>query len=293
MRGVAGPRVYLDYDDQDGLDAQYNNRKRFPFYIDYFNKWPEWSGRTRERLRGHLNVPYGVDRAETLDIFPAETAQAPVHVFIHGGYWHSLHKDDFSFVAEGMVANGVTSVIVNYGLAPDYRMDEIVRQNRAAIAWLGRHAGEYGGDPNRLYVCGQSAGSHLVGMLLATDWPAFETGLPSNPIKGGCSTSGLFDLQPIRLCYLNQHVRLDEAEAERNSPTRADFPVPVPLMLVTGEDESEEFYRQNRAMAERWRALGYPLTTIEREGEHHFEICDALIDPTSYLVQAQLDAWAR
>ena len=284
--------VYLDY-DQAGLDAQYNNRERFPFYIDYFNKWPEWSQRTRERMGGHLNVAYGDDPAETLDIFPAAEAGAPVHVFIHGGYWYALHKDDFSFVAEGLVPNGVTSVIVNYGLAPTYRMDEIVRQNRAAIAWLWRHIARLGADPDRIYVCGQSAGGHLLGMLLATDWPAFSEGLPRDPIKGGCSTSGLFDLQPIRLSYLNQHIHLDEAEAERNTPLRAHFEAATPLMIVVGEDESAEFHRHNREMAARWRTLGYPLEFVERKGEHHFAVCDAMIDPHSDLVQAQLDAWAR
>ena len=238
-------------------------------------------------------MAYGDDPAETLDIFPAPEAGAPVHVFVHGGYWYSLHKDDFSFVAEGLVPNGVTSVIVNYGLAPAYPMDEIVRQNRAAIAWLRRHAAAFGADPDRIYVCGQSAGGHLLGMLLATDWPAFGAGLPRDPIKGGCSTSGLFDLQPIRLSYLNEYIRLDEAQAERNTPLRANFAAATPLMIVVGEEESDEFHRQNQAMAGRWRSLGYPLAFIERKGEHHFAICDALVDPESELVQAQLDVWAR
>ncbi|MBM3516417.1 MAG: alpha/beta hydrolase [Alphaproteobacteria bacterium] len=284
--------LYLGY-DRAGLDAQYDNRARFPFYKDYFAKWPKWSKATRRKLRGYLDVPHGPARAETLDVFPAAQPLAPIHVFVHGGYWYSLDKDDFSFVAEGFVPNGVMSVVLNYGLAPAHSMDEIVRQNRTAIAWLYRNAAKYGGDPTRIYVCGQSAGGHLVAMLAVTDWPAFAPDLPGDLITGACATSGVFDLEPIRLCYLNDFLRMDAAEAARNSPVHLPAPVALPLLLVVGEHESAEFHRQSQAMAARWRALGHPVALIERVDEHHYAICDALRDRASYLVATQLDVWAR
>ncbi|MCH8188670.1 MAG: alpha/beta hydrolase fold domain-containing protein, partial [Proteobacteria bacterium] len=164
--------VYLNY-RQEELDAQYNNRARYPEYEGYFEDWTEWSAKTRERLPARLDAAYGDLPCETLDIFPAEQDNAPVQVMVHGGYWYSLDKHHDSFVAEGLRPNGVTTVVINYGLAPEYRMDEIVRQTRAALAWVWRHAGEFGADATRIHTVGQSAGGHLVLMLMATDWPAF------------------------------------------------------------------------------------------------------------------------
>ncbi len=279
--------IYRHY-TKDALDAQYNNRKRMPHYVDYFAEWEAWSAETRRNLPARLDVAYGDDPMETLDIFPAEEPGAPIQIMIHGGYWYSLDKHHDSFVAEGLRPHGITTVVPNYGLAPDYAMDEIVRQNRAAAAWVWRHARDVGGDPARIYSVGQSAGGHLVAMLLATDWPAFGEGLPADLVKGGISISGIYDLEPIRLCYLNDKVRMDEAEARRNSPIAQRYPVPAPLMLVSGEIESEEYARQADAMAAVWQAHGYPLGHLSLPGYNHFTMANQLREPTSELTRALL-----
>ena len=157
---MSAPLVYRDL-DQQALNAQYNNRERFPDYKERFNAWSELSAKTRTMLGGHLDVAFGPRPKEGIDIFPAEGQGAPIYVFVHGGYWYSLDKADCSYVAQGMRPHGVMTVVNNYDLAPTVDMDEIVRQNRAAIAWLYHHAAEYGGDPDRIYVCGHSAGGHL------------------------------------------------------------------------------------------------------------------------------------
>jgi arylformamidase len=107
-------------------------------------------------------------------------------------------------------------VVINYALIPTVDMDELVRQCRASIAWVWRHADSFNGDPGRLFVSGHSAGGHLVAMLMATDWPAF--GAPADVLKGGCGISGLYDLEPIRLCYRNDVLALTPEAARRNSP---------------------------------------------------------------------------
>lgn len=282
---MSGETIYRDY-DRAALDAQYNNRARIPEYVDYFERWLAWSAETRARLPGGRDVAYGDLPVETLDIFPAERPGAPVLIMIHGGYWYSLDKHHDSFVAEGCRPHGVATVVVNYGLAPAWRMDEIVRQNRAAAAWVWRNAASFGGDASRIHLLGQSAGGHLATMLLATDWPAFGTDLPADPVKGAVSISGIYDLEPIRLCYLNDKLGMDEAEARRNGPVAQRYPVAAPLMLVSGDIESDEYARQAEAMAAVWEAHGHPLSRLELPGFNHFTMADQLREPGSDLTRA-------
>jgi arylformamidase len=279
--------VYRDY-DQAALDAQYNNRVRMPEFVEYFAQWEEWSEKTRATLPARLDVAYGTLPVETLDIFPAEQENAPIQIMIHGGYWYSLDKAHESFVAEGLRPHGVTTVAVNFGLAPDYGMDEIVPQNRAAAAWVWRNARSFGGDPSQIYSIGQSAGGHLVAMLLATDWPAFGEDLPPDLIKGGTSISGIYDLEPIRLCYLNEKLGMDADEARRNSPVEQRYPVPAPLMFVSGDIESDEYARQAEAMIAVWDDHGYPSERLELPGFNHFTMAHQLKDPESPLTRAVL-----
>ena len=197
-----------------------------------------------------------------------------------------LDKSDFSYVARGFVRHGITTVVVNYALAPDASMDEIVRQNRAAAAWVWRNAASFGGDSSRIHALGQSAGGHLAAMLLATDWPAFGVGLPADLVKSAVSISGIYDLEPIRLCYLNDKLGMDESEAQRNSPVAQRYPVSAPLMLVSGDIESDEYERQAGDMAAVWEAHGYPLSRLELPGYNHFTMADQLRDPDSELTRA-------
>ena len=279
--------VYRDY-NQAELDAQYNNRQRYPEFTGIFEDWEKWSAETQKNLPAQLDVPYGGLPCETLDIFPAAEAGAPIQVMVHGGYWYSLDKKHDSFVAEGLRPNGVTTVVINYGLAPEYGMDEIVRQNRAALAWVWRNAGTFGADRERIHTVGQSAGGHLVMMLMATDWPAFEDGLPAGLVKGGASISGIYDLEPIRLCYLNNKVGMDADVAHRNSPIHQNFPLSLPLMVIAGDIESDEYGRQAKAMQAVWQGLGYPFEHIKLPGYNHFTMAHQLRETDSDMTRALL-----
>ena len=223
---------------------------------------------------------------EVLDIFLAGPDLAPVHVFIHGGYWQSRTKDDFSFVALGLVPLGAHVVVVNYALAPAADMDEIVRQNRAALAWVWRNADSFAGDRDRLYVSGHSAGGHLVAMAMATDWPAFGDGLPGDLVNGGCAISGLYDLEPIRLSYLNEALGLDAAAAARNSPTRSPPRGSQPLIVAVGEAEPEEYQRQADEYLAAVAAAGGRGEKYVARGLNHYSIIDEFLRPDSPLAQA-------
>jgi arylformamidase len=276
--------VFRDY-DQQALDAEYNNRAKVKDALEWIARYGGESARARAELPMRFDVPYGAHHAERLDVFPsARPAPAPVHVFIHGGYWQRMDKADFSFVVRALRPAGATTVVIDYGLIPSIDLDELVRQCRAAIAWVYRHAGQWGGDPGRITVSGHSAGAHLVAMLLATDWSAF--GVPGDVLKAGCAISGLYDLEPIRLCYLNEVLALTPEVARRNSPTGLAPSGHAPLILAVGGAEGPEYHRQTDEMAAAWRARGVPIEVMDLEGHDHFSIIAELQSPFTALARA-------
>ncbi len=279
--------LYHGY-DKAGLDAQYNLRERVPDFETHYAGWRQWSDRAADSLPCHLDLAYGPSDAETLDLFVPDNADgAPVHVFIHGGYWRAMDKADFRYMAEGLVPYGSIVAVVNYALIPGVDIDEIVRQNRAALAWLWHNVRQYGGNPEKIHVSGHSAGGHLTAMMLLTDWPAYDAALPADLVKGGCAISGVFDLEPVRLCYLNDDMGMDAATARRNSPQALlAGPVSAPLIVCVGGDETDEFHRQQAAYADAWSAAGGPLQVVDAPGMHHFVVVDALAKPDSPLNKA-------
>lgn len=279
--------VFLHY-DREALDREYNNRAKVPNALEMLDGYARESGEARAVLLSRLDLAYGAHPAERLDAFapttpPPEGRGAPLHLFIHGGYWQWLDKKDFSFVARAFAPAGAITVVINYALMPAVSMDELVRQCRAAAAWTFRNAASLGGDPERLFVSGHSAGGHLTAMLLTTDWPRFEAGLPAGIVKGGVALSGLYDLEPIRLCYLNDTLQLSSDEARRNSPIHLRPARPRPFVLAVGGLEGPEYHRQVEALASPWRAYGMPIEVLDQPAHDHFTIVMQLADPDSPL----------
>jgi arylformamidase len=172
-----------------------------------------------------LGLAYGEQPRERLDLFLAGNPTAPTLAYIHGVYWQMTQqtKELYSALAEGAVLHGLNVAIVEYTLAPEARIDRIVGEVRHAISWLHEHLGDYGADPGRIYVAGHSAGGHLTAMTM-----------PLGAVRGGIAISGLYDLEPIRLNYLNEKLRLDQAEAQRNSPMFNYPPMAGPLIVTYG-----------------------------------------------------------
>ncbi len=269
--------LYRDY-DKAGLDAQYNIRDRVRDHAEWSARWAVECAAIRKTRPSRLDIPYD---KEALDIFPAAKTPAPALVFIHGGYWQSRTKADFSFIVPAFQDAGITVVLVEYTLAPAATMDEIVRQNRAAILWVHRNAREFGIDPARIHVAGHSAGGHLAAMMMVTDWSTL--GLDRHPLRGGCAISGLYDLEPIRLCYLNDVLAMDAAMAARNSPIHLVPPSGPPLILALGTTEAEEFHRQQDVLAGLWRRHGMALEIADQPGDHHFSVIQRLGESDSIL----------
>ena len=193
--------------DRQALDAAYNNSAAVADSDRYLADWLRRSEALRVRMPDHLDLVYGNAPRAILDFFATNRTGAATLLFFHGGYWQRNAKEGFSFVAEGPLAHGFHVAIAGYTLAPEATMDSIVGEARTALRWLHQNLATLGGHPARLYVSGWSAGGHLTAMLM-----------DEAAVAGGLAISGLFDLEPIRLCYLNEKLRLDVAEARRNSP---------------------------------------------------------------------------
>jgi arylformamidase len=277
------PPVFRGY-DRAALDAEYDNRRKVKRAMEWIARYGAESARARAELPMRFDVPYGPHHAERLDVFPATRPAAPIPLFIHGGYWHRLDKADFSFVARGLRPAGAVTVVANYGLVPSVDLDTLVGHCRTAVAWVHAHARDLGGDPDRIFVSGHSAGGHLVAMLLATDWSAL--GAPADVVKGGCAISGLYDLEPIRLCYLNDVLALTPEVARRNSPVTLPPPPTGSLIVAVGGEEGPEYHRQTTDLAAAWRVGDRTLEMMDMAGHDHFSIVAELESPSSPLARA-------
>ncbi len=286
-----GATVFGGY-DRAGLDAQYNNRAKVASFEAHVARWVEQGERARATLAPRLDARYGDGERETLNVYPVHGASpAPVLVWIHGGYWMSLTKDHNDFVALGFVPNGVAVVNVEYALMPGARMDALVRQARAAVAWTISNAASFGGDATRVWVGGHSAGGHLTAAVAATDWDA-QPGVPAGTRPaGGFAFSGLHDLEPIRLCYLNDTLAMDEAEARRNAPLGMASPRDGDWTLLVGGVEGPEYLRQSAELAAAWGSDDARRVRMEVvAGADHFSIVGPLADPGSATVRRMVAA---
>lgn len=279
---MAAPALYRQFTTQAQIDAQYNPSAALADPGAEMRHYVERSAQARQSLRCQLDVPYGPTLAETLDVFPADTPNAPVFVFIHGGYWRSLSSKDFSCTALGLQARGIATVVVNYALCPYVTIDEITRQNRAAVAWVLRNAASFGGDPSRVAIGGHSAGGHQVAMCLQTAW-ADDYGLSADPLRGAVLVSGLYDLQPLRYSYLQPAIQLDDGVIRRNSPAFSVRPCATPVLVTWGEAESDEFARQSRMYHEAWQAAGNTSELRAEPGANHFSAIHGFEQPESPL----------
>ncbi len=275
-------KLYRDFETQEELDAQYDPERTVPnagFYADLY-------GRESDLLRSErdhsLRVPFGPTLAEHSDLYPVGE-NSPVLIYIHGGYWRARTSREFGFVARGPGSLGVATVVTNYALCPAVTMDEIVRQTRAALAWVHENAESFGGDPGRIHVAGHSAGGHLVAMLLATDWEA-EYGLPSDVIKSATAISGLFDLAPFPYTFLQPKLQLTWDQVHKNSPILHVPDAAPPLLLAYGEDETDEFKRQSEGFLEAWRTRGLQGERLVLPGKNHYDVIDGFLDSESVLL---------
>ena len=272
----------------DFYDREYNARAMIPDHPQIFERGAKRSQEVRASQPCRLDIPYGAGAAEKLDIFPAQIKSEALLVFIHGGYWRSRDKSDFSYLAPALTRRGVTLALPNYGLCPEVSIEDIVKQNLLAIAWLWHHGARYGVNPGRLYVAGHSAGGHLATMMLAARWNVYMPELPYDLVKGCLTISGIYDLEPlVQAPFVNQDLKLDRAQARKLSPVNMPPATSAPLYTAVGGEESEEFKRQNALIARTWRNAF--ARDIAMPGCNHLTVLEQLADSGSALFQGAME----
>ena len=270
------------------MDGQYNNRANVPEHPELLAEWAAKSAAWEADARTMRELVYGDSDAETLDLYLAEADNAPIHMYIHGGYWQANTKKSSNFVARPLVAAGAHVAVIDYGLCPDVTIDEIGRQCRAALACLWREAEGFGGNRDLVTVSGHSCGGQLVGMAMATGWAEFGDDLPKDLVKGGVSISGLFDLEPLLNTSINIKVGMDAETARRNSPLFMGPACDAPLALYWGGDETDAFRWQSETMAEAWGAKGVETVAEAISSVNHFTVLTGMEDPAHPATRAIL-----
>jgi acetyl esterase/lipase len=257
--------------DKAALDAAYNNTTAVANSAELMANFQARSDILRTEMPRYLDLRYGPAPRNRIDYFPAD-ARGPVLVFIHGGYWQMRAKENFSFLARGPLAHGIHVAMVGYTLAPDISLGGIVTEIHAAIRWLAERVEAYGGDAASIYVSGWSAGGHLTALSLQ------EPG-----VKGGLAISGIYDLEPIRLCYINDKLKLDEAEARRLSPRYNLSAASAPLVIACGGGELPELKHQSETFAAARERAGLAGRFVQLDGHNHFTMLEELASPTGAL----------
>lgn len=253
-------------------------------------RYAELSAKTLDQQIHQLDVPYGEVEAERLDLIlpKTQTRGAPVHMFIHGGYWRAGSKADYSFIAEPIVAAGGIAVLADYSLMPQARMPDLVAQVRRVMDWVKQHIGDYGGDAERITVSGHSAGAHLASYLAASA-PQEDRPVPS--VKKLILVSGIYDLAPIPKSFLQAEIALTSKEVENWSPIDADHASDVERIILVGGDETKPFHTQAEELRAVLPGSQHSLRTLP--GLDHMSIILEMGDPKTAAGRILADAVAN
>lgn len=273
--------VWREY-DQARLDRQYDSRATVPDFTVYTRRYAALTREAKATLRCLEGLRYGDSADEALDLYPPREAGAPLVVFVHGGNWQTLSKDDSGFGALAYVPAGAGFAALDFTLVPRTTLAGMAAQVERAIAWLHAHAAGHGCDPARIHIAGHSSGAQLVGQMLVAGWDGRDV------VKSATFMSGLGDLEPVRRSFRNTALGLDDAAVAQGSLVKRIPTVHCPLIVAVGEREREEYHRQSREVADFWRAQGNPVEHFTLAGRNHFDAVLEWADPSSALFAACL-----
>ncbi|MFD4139616.1 alpha/beta hydrolase [Streptomyces sp. NPDC058572] len=251
---------------QKELDREYSPSSCAPEFTAHLTRYATDSDRAREILDHQLDVRYGPGAAELLDFYPPRRPRSPLFVFVHGGHWQEMSKEDSAFPARDLVEQGAGFIAVGYGLAPEHGIGSMVASIRRALRWTGSHAADLGTRPDLIFAGGSSAGAHLVAMALCagTEEP--------RGVAGAVLLSGVYDLEPVRLSYVNDKVRMDGSAAAAYSPIR-HLPLATPKAIVArGAAETAEYARQHVDFVNELSRHGLQSVDLRVAGRDHFDL---------------------
>jgi acetyl esterase/lipase len=266
--------------NREELDRAYNNTAAVANVAQTMADFGSRGAAIYERAGIKRDLAYGEAASQRIDWIPGPHAGAPTVAYVHGGYWQSLSKEKFAHVAAGPLAHGFNVALIEYTLAPAARMGAIVNEIGQAIDFLVAHFEEWGADPARLCLAGHSAGGHLAAMHRTHPSIAFVLCM-----------SGLYDLEPIRLSYLNEKLDLTPAEVAAYSPQTC-IGHGAPTLLTVGDAELPELMRQTADYASSLRAHGELVEEISAPGRNHFTITEMLALPDGAALHAVVRAFS-
>lgn len=284
-------KLYGEFDTQQELDAEYDVEKAVPGFFKYINNFTESSKKARAILQGSTVAQYGPTLMERLTVYPAKNPDAPVMLFVHGGYWRLGIGDDYDFVAMGPSLAGFTVVIITYALTPAVNIPEMVRQVRSSIAWTANNISNFNGNPDRIFVAGHSAGAHLAAMTMSTNWSDY--GLPVDTVKGVLAISGLYDLEPVSQTFVEPAVRITAEQILSSSPIRLVRQNRIPLIVVWGELETASFQKQSVDYCKAWQNVGNQSHYLIVKDANHFNILKGFQTEDGFLTKEVLSLLAK
>ena len=283
-----GPLVWMNMDQKE-LDDAYDQSIYAPNQPQLGKRRNANSAMVRKRLGEPKRFAYGSTPIESMEVWTTSKPNAPVMVFVHGGAWRVGLAKEHCYAAELYVNAGAHYAVLDFINVDQAGGDlmPMAEQIRRAIAWIGKNAASFGGDPNRIYVSGHSSGAHLAGVTLVTDWAAF--GAAADILKGAVLCSGMYDLKPARLSKRGAYVKFTDAMEDALSTQRHLSRINCPVVLAYGTYETPEFQRQSRDFAAALKAAGKPVTLLVGEGYNHFEMPETFASPYGLLGRAVLE----
>ncbi len=245
-----------------------------PFVQEYVTR----SATALRTLVARRELPYGPSASHTLDLFlpPADALAGPdlppLLVFIHGGYWQELSKNESLFAAEDCTAAGAAFAALDYTLAPHATVAQMVVECRNALRCLHAQAHELGFDARRIVVAGSSAGAHLAAMCCLRGWPG-DADLPVGLPAAAVLVSGVYELTPLVGTSINEALALTPEAAAHVSPIRFDLAGFPAALVCWGEVETEAFKAQGRVFAQAIAAAAVTAPQVfEVPVRNHFDV---------------------
>ena len=272
------------------LEEGYNVRLLVDDFDSLINTWFQRSEQFRSVVDNSVNCQYDIGEKNKIDLFRCGKTNAPLYVFVHGGYWQRGDKSIYSFVAESFVRSGIDVALIGYHLCPESSMTGIVNQIRTALIWLWRNAHNYDISKDRINISGHSAGGHITGMILATDWKIISADLPNDLVKTGIPISGIYQLEPLRKTTIADALGLDDAESMALSPHFFEPTTKAPILVTLGGSETSEFHWQTDQFVEKWKLNEAPLEYHAEPEVDHFGVVERLASKESQIFK-KISSW--
>jgi arylformamidase len=266
--------------DRPTLDRAYNNSAAVPNSAELMAGFARRSTAVYDSFDVKRDLAYGEGARQRLDWIPGPIVGAPTFAFIHGGYWQFRAKEDFAFVAAGPLARGFNVALIEYTLGPTARLGQIVDEIGQAVDFLASCLADWGADRRRLCLAGHSAGGHLVACHRAHPAVTLALGI-----------SGIYELEPIQLCYLNDKLDLSPGEVAEHSPAR-HIGAGARTLLTVGTDELPELVRQTEEYAALQHAGGQSAELIPAPGHDHFTVLETIALPDGAALEAVAQAFS-